>query len=161
MCGICGVLNFDGSKVSSVLLKKMTDAIAHRGPDGEGWYQSKGLGFGHRRLAIVDLSPLGHQPMVSQDNRYALTYNGEIYNFREIRSELISKGYSFLSQTDSEIVLHAWAEWGQACVLKFNGMFAFAVWDSVHEDLFLGRDRYGLQPLSYAHTGSSITSRRQ
>jgi asparagine synthase (glutamine-hydrolysing) len=156
MCGICGVLNFDGSKVSSVLLKKMTDSIAHRGPDGEGWYQSKGLGFGHRRLAIVDLSPLGHQPMVSQDTRYALTYNGEIYNFREIRSELISKGYSFLSQTDSEVVLHAWAEWGQACVLKFNGMFAFAIWDSVQEDLFLVRDRYGIKPLYYAHTGSSI-----
>ena len=156
MCGICGVLNFDGSKVSSVLLKKMTDSIAHRGPDGEGWYQSKGLGFGHRRLAIVDLSPLGHQPMVSQDNRYALTYNGEIYNFREIRSELISKGYSFLSQTDSEVVLHAWAEWGQACALKFNGMFAFAIWDSVQEDLFLVRDRYGIKPLYYAHTGNSI-----
>ena len=156
MCGICGVLNFDGSKVSSVLLKKMTDSIAHRGPDGEGWYQSKGLGFGHRRLAIVDLSPLGHQPMVSQDTRYALTYNGEIYNFREIRSELISKGYSFLSQTDSEVVLHAWAEWGQACVLKFNGMFAFAIWDSVQEDLFLVRDRYGIKPLYYAHIGNSI-----
>jgi len=156
MCGICGVLNFDGREVGSALLKKMTDSIAHRGPDGEGWYQSKGLGFGHRRLAIVDLSPLGHQPMVSQDTRYALTYNGEIYNFREIRSELISKGYSFLSQTDSEVVLHAWAEWGQACVLKFNGMFAFAIWDSVQEDLFLVRDRYGIKPLYYAHTGSSI-----
>lgn len=156
MCGICGVLNFDGSKVSSVLLKKMTDSISHRGPDGEGWYKSKGLGFGHRRLAIVDLSPLGHQPMVSQDNRYALTYNGEIYNFREIRSELISKGYSFLSQTDSEVVLHAWAEWGRACVLKFNGMFAFAIWDSVQENLFLVRDRYGIKPLYYAHTGNSI-----
>ena len=156
MCGICGVLNFDGSKVSSVLLKKMTDSIVHRGPDGEGWYQSKGLGFGHRRLAIVDLSPLGHQPMVSQDNRYALTYNGEIYNFREIRSELISKGYSFRSQTDSEVVLHAWAEWGQACVHRFNGMFAFAIWDSAKEDLFLVRDRYGIKPLYYAHTGRSI-----
>jgi asparagine synthase (glutamine-hydrolysing) len=156
MCGICGVLNFDGREVGSALLKKMTNSIAHRGPDGEGWYQSKGLGFGHRRLAIVDLSPLGHQPMVSQDNRYALTYNGEIYNFREIRSELISKGYSFLSQTDSEVVLHAWAEWGQACVLKFNGMFAFAIWDSVQEDLFLVRDRYGIKPLYYAHIGNSI-----
>lgn len=156
MCGICGVLNFDGREVDSALLKKMTDSIAHRGPDGEGWYQSKGLGFGHRRLAIVDLSPLGHQPMVSQDTRYALTYNGEIYNFREIRSELISKGYSFLSQTDSEVVLHAWAEWGQACVLKFNGMFAFAIWDSVQEDLFLVRDRYGIKPLYYAHIGNSI-----
>ena len=156
MCGICGILNFDGSKVSSELLKKMTDSIAHRGPDGEGWFQSKGLGFGHRRLAIVDLSPLGHQPMVTQNNRYALTYNGEIYNFREIRKELISKGYSFQSQTDSEVVLHAWAEWGQGCVLKFNGMFAFAIWDSLQEDLFLVRDRYGIKPLYYAIDGNSI-----
>jgi asparagine synthase (glutamine-hydrolysing) len=156
MCGICGVLNFDGSKVSSALLKKMTDSIAHRGPDGEGWYQSKGLGFGHRRLAIVDLSPLGHQPMVTQDNRYALTYNGEIYNFREIRAELIDKGHSFLSQTDSEVVLRAWVEWGTECVLKFNGMFAFAIWDSLQEDLFLVRDRYGIKPLYYAHDCNSI-----
>lgn len=156
MCGICGVLNFDGSLVSSALLKKMTDSISHRGPDGEGWYQSKGLGFGHRRLAIVDLSPLGHQPMVTQDGRYALTYNGEIYNHREIRKELVSKGHFFRSQTDSEVVLHAWAEWGQACVLKFNGMFAFAIWDSVQEDLFLVRDRYGIKPLYYAHHGNSI-----
>jgi asparagine synthase (glutamine-hydrolysing) len=156
MCGICGVLNFDGREVDSALLKKMTDSIAHRGPDGEGWYQSKGLGFGHRRLAIVDLSPLGHQPMVTQDGRYALTYNGEIYNFREIRADLVSRGHSFRSQTDSEVVLHAWAEWGSDCVLKFNGMFAFAIWDSVQEDLFLVRDRYGIKPLYYAHIGNSI-----
>jgi asparagine synthase (glutamine-hydrolysing) len=156
MCGICGVLDFSRKNVSTSLLKKMTDSIAHRGPDGEGWYQNKGLGFGHRRLAIVDLSPLGHQPMVTQDNRYAITYNGEIYNFREIRSELISRGHIFLSQTDSEVVLHAWAEWGQACVLKFNGMFAFAIWDSLQEDLFLVRDRYGIKPLYYAHCGNSI-----
>jgi asparagine synthase (glutamine-hydrolysing) len=156
MCGICGVLNFSGKKVSSALLKKMTDAIAHRGPDGEGWYQNKGLGFGHRRLAIVDLSPLGQQPMVTQDNRYALTYNGEIYNFREIRAELIAKGHSFQTQTDSEVVLCAWAEWGTDCVLKFNGMFAFAIWDSIEEDLFLVRDRYGIKPLYYAHSGNSI-----
>lgn len=156
MCGICGVLNFDGSKVSSALLKKMTDSIAHRGPDGEGWYQSKGLGFGHRRLAIIDLSPLGDQPMVTQDNRYALTYNGEIYNFREIRADLIAKDHSFRSQTDSEVVLRAWAEWGTECVLKFNGMFAFAIWDSVQEDLFLVRDRYGIKPLYYSLAGNSI-----
>ena len=156
MCGICGVLNFEGREVSSALLKKMTDSIAHRGPDGEGWYQSKGLGFGHRRLAIVDLSPLGHQPMVTQDGRYALTYNGEIYNFREIRADLVSKSHSFRSQTDSEVVLNAWAEWGPECVLKFNGMFAFAIWDSVQENLFLVRDRYGIKPLYYSLAGNSI-----
>jgi asparagine synthase (glutamine-hydrolysing) len=156
MCGICGVLNFDGKEVSPVLLKKMTDSIAHRGPDGEGWYRDKGLGFGHRRLAIVDLSPLGHQPMVTTDNRYVLTYNGEIYNFLEIRAELVARGHSFRSKTDSEVVLHAWAEWGSECVNRFNGMFAFAIWDSVEEDLFLVRDRYGIKPLYYATVGNSI-----
>ena len=156
MCGICGVLNFDESKVSPALLKKMTDSIAHRGPDGEGWYQSKGLGFGHRRLAIVDLSPLGHQPMVTQDGRYALTYNGEIYNHREIRKELVSKGHFFRSQTDSEVVLHAWAEWGSGCVTKFNGMFAFAVWDSVQQELFLVRDRYGIKPMYFCRTSKHL-----
>lgn len=156
MCGICGVLNFNGQEVSPFLLKKMTDSIAHRGPDGEGWYRNKGLGFGHRRLAIVDLSPLGHQPMVTQDGRYALTYNGEIYNFLELRADLQARGHSFRSQTDSEVVLHAWAEWGSDCVNKFNGMFAFAIWDSVEQNLFLVRDRYGIKPLYYAHVNNSV-----
>jgi len=156
MCGVCGVLNFDGREVSPVLLKKMTDSIAHRGPDGEGWYRNKGLGFGHRRLAIIDLSPLGHQPMVTQDGCYALTYNGEIYNFLEIRAELESRRHSFRSKTDSEVVLHAWAEWGPECVKRFNGMFAFAIWDSLEETLSLVRDRYGIKPLYYAHIGNSI-----
>jgi asparagine synthase (glutamine-hydrolysing) len=156
MCGICGVLNFDGKEVSPVLLKKMTDSIAHRGPDGEGWYRDKGLGFGHRRLAIVDLSPLGQQPMVTPDNRYVLTYNGEIYNFLEIRADLVARGHSFRSKTDSEVVLHAWAEWGSECVNKFNGMFAFAIWDSAEENLFLVRDRYGIKPLYYAQVGNAL-----
>ena len=156
MCGICGVLNFDGKEVSPVLLKKMTDSIAHRGPDGEGWYRDKGLGFGHRRLAIVDLSPLGHQPMVAPDNRYVLTYNGEVYNFLEIRAELVARGHLFRSKTDSEVVLHAWAEWGSECVNRFNGMFAFAIWDSLEENLFLVRDRYGIKPLYYAQVANSV-----
>ena len=156
MCGICGILNFDGKEVRPVLLKKMTDSIAHRGPDGEGWYRDKGLGFGHRRLAIVDLSPLGQQPMVTPDKRYVLTYNGEIYNFLEIRAELVARGHSFRSKTDSEVVLHAWAEWGAECVNRFNGMFAFAIWDSLEENLFLVRDRYGIKPLYYATVGSSL-----
>jgi asparagine synthase (glutamine-hydrolysing) len=156
MCGICGVLNFDGKEVSPVLLKKMTDSITHRGPDGEGWYRDKGLGFGHRRLAIVDLSPLGQQPMVTPDNRYVLTYNGEIYNFLEIRADLVARGHSFRSKTDSEVVLHAWAEWGSECVNKFNGMFAFAIWDSAEENLFLVRDRYGIKPLYYAQVGNAL-----
>ena len=156
MCGITGVLNFDGSPVDQRILKRMTDAIAHRGPDGEGWYRDKGVGLGHRRLAIIDLSSAGKQPMVTPDGRFALTYNGEIYNFKEIRVELEQLGRKFRSNTDSEVVLYAWAEWGQECVIKFNGMFAFAIWDSVQDDLFLVRDRYGIKPLYYALNGSSI-----
>ena len=153
MCGITGVLNFDGSPVDQRILKRMTDAIAHRGPDGEGWYRDKGVGLGHRRLAIIDLSSAGKQPMVTPDGRFALTYNGEIYNFKEIRVELEQLGHKFRSNTDSEVVLYAWAEWGQDCVIKFNGMFAFAVWDSLEQTLYLVRDRYGIKPVYYAKSG--------
>jgi len=156
MCGVCGVLNLNEREVSLTLLKKMTDSISHRGPDGEGWYQNKSVGFGHRRLAIVDLSTQGQQPMVTQDGRFAITYNGEIYNFLEIRVILESKGHFLHSKTDSEVVLHAWAEWGTECVKRFNGMFAFAIWDSKEEKLFLVRDRYGIKPLYYALLGNAV-----
>ena len=149
MCGVCGVLNFNGEEVSPLLLKRMTDSIAHRGPDGEGWYRNQNIGLGHRRLAIIDLSPAGNQPMITPDGRYALTYNGEIYNHAEIRTELEAKGYRFRSRTDSEVVLAAWAHWGERCVSRFNGMFAFAIWDSEQRLLHLARDRYGIKPLYY------------
>jgi asparagine synthase (glutamine-hydrolysing) len=128
----------------------MTDSIAHRGPDGEGWYRDKNVGLGHRRLAILDLSPAGHQPMITLDGRYALSYNGEIYNHTEIRAELEALGHRFRSRTDSEVVLLSWAQWGPQCIGKFNGMFAFAVWDSQAEVLTLVRDRYGIKPLYYS-----------
>ncbi len=150
MCGICGTLEFKGGEVSPVLLKRMTDSIAHRGPDGEGWFRDKNVGLGHRRLAILDLSAAGHQPMITADRRYALTYNGEIYNHTEIRAELEALGHQFRSRTDSEVVLLAWAEWGAKCVTRFNGMFAFAIWDSQTEELTLVRDRYGIKPIYYA-----------
>ena len=149
MCGIVGQLNFDNSPVSPVILKKMTDVIKHRGPDGEGHWINENVGFGHRRLSIIDLSPAGHQPMISADHRYVLTYNGEIYNFRELRTELEAKGYWFRSQTDSEVVLSALAEWGSEALLKFNGMFALAFWDRKEKKLLLARDRYGIKPLYY------------
>ena len=149
MCGIVGQINFDKSPVSHVVLKKMTDAIRHRGPDGEGHWIEESVGFGHRRLSIIDPSPLGRQPMVSREQRYVLTYNGEIYNFRELRTELETKGYGFRSQTDSEVVLYALVEWGSDALLKFNGMFALAFWDRKRKQLILARDRYGIKPLYY------------
>ncbi|MBT5717335.1 MAG: asparagine synthase (glutamine-hydrolyzing) [Opitutae bacterium] len=149
MCGIVGQLNLDKSPVSPVILKKMTNAIEHRGPDGEGHWIEENIGLGHRRLSIIDLSPAGHQPMISSDHRHVLTYNGEIYNFRELRADLEAKGYWFRSQTDSEVVLYALAEWGSDALLKFNGMFAFALWDRKEKTLLLARDRYGIKPLYY------------
>lgn len=156
MCGIAGILNLDGQPASPVLLRRMTDTIAHRGPDGEGSYIDGFVGLGHRRLAIIDLSPAGHQPMVSREGRFVLTYNGEIYNFQEIRAELERLGYRFVSKTDSEVVLNAYAEWGERCVHRFNGMFAFAIWDKQQRQLFLARDRYGIKPLYYTFQGSTF-----
>jgi len=149
MCGIAGVFNLNGEPVSPVLLRRMTDAIAHRGPDGEGFYTDSFLGLGHRRLAIIDLSPAGHQPMASNDNNYVVVYNGEIYNYQELRVELESLGCQFRSKTDTEVVLYSYKTWGPECVKRFNGMFAFAIWDRTRQELFLARDRYGIKPLYY------------
>ncbi|RMD57675.1 asparagine synthase (glutamine-hydrolyzing), partial [Candidatus Parcubacteria bacterium] len=151
MCGIAGLLHLDGQPVSPVVLKKMTDAIAHRGPDGEGHWIEGNIGLGHRRLAIIDPSPAGHQPMVSADHRYVLTYNGEIYNYRELRAELEAAGYWFRSQTDTEVVLYALSHWGKEALLRFNGMFALALWDRKERRLLLARDRYGIKPLYYSN----------
>ena len=149
MCGICGIFNLNGEPVSPVNLRKMTDAMVHRGPDGEGFYIDSFIGLGHRRLAIIDLSPAGHQPMITTDGQYAISYNGEVYNFQELRLELESLGHQFRSRTDSEVILNAYAQWGPECVDRFNGMFAFAVWDKTRQELFLARDRYGIKPLYY------------
>jgi len=153
MCGIAGIVNLDGQAVSPETLRRMTNAIAHRGPDGEGQWIEGGVGVGHRRLAIIDLSPAGHQPMVGADHRFVLTYNGEIYNFRELRAELEAKGYWFRSQTDSEVLLNAFAEWGIRALDRFNGMFAFAIYDRREKRLTLARDRYGIKPLYYYNRG--------
>lgn len=156
MCGIAGIFNLDRQSVSPVILRGMTDAIAHRGPDGEGFYIDNHVGLGHRRLAIIDLSPAGHQPMLSQDKQFALTYNGEIYNFQELRIELESLGHHFHSQTDSEVVLNAYMAWGPECVNRFNGMFAFVLWDKQRQELFIARDRYGIKPLYYTFVGQTF-----
>lgn len=154
MCGITGLINLNGDPVSPVLLKRMTDSIAHRGPDGEGQWIEGNVGIGHRRLSIIDLSPAGHQPMISADYRYVLSYNGEIYNYRELRTNLESEGFWFRSNTDSEVVLYALAQWGTDALLKFNGMFALALWDRKEKTLILARDRYGIKPLYYSSQGN-------
>lgn len=157
MCGVSGVLNLDGAPASPVILKRMTDAVAHRGPDGEGLWVEGAVGLGHRRLAILDLSPAGHQPMISADHRFVLSYNGEVYNYRELRAELEAKGYWFRSLTDSEVVLCALAHWGPDALLRFNGMFALAMWDRREERLLLARDRYGIKPLYHARQGEHFS----
>ena len=153
MCGIAGILNARGTPVDLVHVKAMTDAIAHRGPDGEGQFVDGPLGLGHRRLAILDLSPAGHQPMANGDGRYTISYNGELYNFRELRTELEQLGHQFTSSSDTEVVLKSYIAWGNDCLNRFNGMFAFAIWDTVERQLFLARDRYGIKPLYWGRTG--------
>ena len=155
MCGISGVLRFDGAPVNREELARLTSAMAHRGPDGEGSYPAGNsqfahrgavCGLGHRRLAILDPSSAGAQPMTTPDGRYTITHNGEIYNFRELRREL---GGDWRSDSDTEVMLRAYAKWGADCVRRFEGMFAFAIWDAREERLFLARDRLGIKPLIY------------
>ena len=147
MCGIVGVCNLHGEPVPSGLVGDLTRLIAHRGPDGEGVYTDGPVGLGHRRLAIIDLSAAGNQPMANETGDVVLDYNGEIYNFQQLRVELESLGHLFHSHTDSEVVVHAYEEWGNACVDHFDGMFAFAIWDRTRRRLFLARDRFGVKPL--------------
>ncbi|MDR1917248.1 MAG: asparagine synthase (glutamine-hydrolyzing) [Synergistaceae bacterium] len=156
MCGIAGFVNLDGRPASPVLLKKITDVIAHRGPDGEGQYVESNVGLGHRRLAIIDLSPAGNQPMSTPDGRYIVTYNGEIYNFVQLRADLQSKGYRFRSRTDTEVLLYAYDAWRERCVERFNGMFAFVIWDKKNGELFVARDRYGIKPLYYTFQSNTF-----
>src|SRR5262249_5475200 len=147
MCGIAGICNRRGELVSANLLKRMTDIIAHRGPDSERHYTDRPVGLGHRRLAIIDLSPNGHQPMANETGDVIIVFNGEIYDFQRLRIELESRGHQFHSRPDTEVIIHAYEEWGDDCVRRFNGMFAFAIWDKPHQRLFLARDRYGVKPL--------------
>jgi asparagine synthase (glutamine-hydrolysing) len=156
MCGIAGVLHLDGRPASPVEVRRMTEAIAHRGPDAAGQWVSESVGLGHRRLAVIDLTKAGNQPMVSADGRHVLVFNGEIYNFRELRDELSKQGRGFVSRTDTEVLLQAFSAWGADCVQRLNGMFAFAVWDCLSGTLTLGRDRYGIKPLYYARQGGCL-----
>src|SRR5437879_4451648 len=149
MCGIAGIYNTDGEPLDRDTLARMAHAIAHRGPDGEGFYFDGGVGLAHRALRIIDLSDAAMQPMTNEDGKLWLIFNGEIYNYIELRPELQARGHRFHSQSDSEVILHAYEEWGVDCLHRFNGMFAFALWDSPRQRLFIARDRIGVKPLYY------------
>jgi asparagine synthase (glutamine-hydrolysing) len=156
MCGIAGIMDSVGRRpIDRSLAQRMTDSIAHRGPDGSGFHIAPGVALGHRRLAIIDVAG-GHQPLYNEDGTVAITYNGEIYNYRELADELAAKGHRFRTRSDTEVVVHAWEEWGADCVKRFRGMFAFAIWDETRETLFLARDRFGKKPLYYARLDDGL-----
>ena len=149
MCGICGIAYKDSERVvNSNTLIRMRDTMIHRGPDDCGLFIDHNIGLGHRRLSIIDISG-GHQPMTNEDGSIWIVYNGEIYNFKEIRKNLEAKGHIFKTKTDTEVIIHAYEQYGIDCVHHFNGMFAFALWDSKKKLLFLARDRLGIKPLYY------------
>jgi asparagine synthase (glutamine-hydrolysing) len=156
MCGLAGIFNLDAAPAPAVVLERMTQTIAHRGPDGHGVFVDRAFALGHRRLAVIDPTPRGRQPMQTRDGRYVLAYNGELYNFRELRAQLQAEGGRFTSETDTEVVLQALAAWGPAAVSRFNGMFALALWDTVEQTLLLARDRYGIKPLYVALLGRTL-----
>src|SRR5215472_14934254 len=155
MCGISGIVDKKNRPVTAAAIRRITDLVAHRGPDGEGYYFGQNFAFGHRRLSILDVSDHGHQPM-SYEGRYWITYNGEIYNYLELRTELEELGYTFASGTDTEVVLAAYSHWGAACCARFNGMWAFALYDSAEQRIFLARDRFGVKPLYYADSADQF-----
>jgi asparagine synthase (glutamine-hydrolysing) len=156
MCGIAGFINLDGEPASAVVLKSMTDMLHHRGPDDEGQLVDGAVAIGHRRLSIIDLSPLGHQPMATRSGRHVISYNGEIYNYRELRMELEALGHAFRSESDTEVLLAAYEEWGDECLPKLNGMFAFVILDRRKRQIVLARDRYGVKPLYFASVGRTF-----
>ncbi len=151
MCGIAGI----AGRSDGELLRRMTDLLAHRGPDAEGFHLEEAISLGHRRLSIIDLSS-GQQPMSYGDGRYWVVFNGEIYNYRELRDQLRGMGHSFSTNSDTEVILAAHAAWGEGCVDHLGGMFAFALWDSVDRTLFMARDALGIKPLYFAETGAAL-----
>lgn len=152
MCGITGIIYFDSDKaVDPVLLDRMKNQLSHRGPDDQGIFLDKNVGLGFRRLSIIDLSPQGHQPMCNEDGTIWIVFNGEIYNFQDLRPMLEQKGHRFKSGTDTETIIHAYEEFGAQCLDYLDGMFAFAIWDGRKRELFLARDRFGIKPLHYYH----------
>jgi len=152
MCGIFGIAS---TKPINLPLERMTDTLSHRGPDSGGFYRDDNAYLGHRRLRIIDLEG-GHQPIFNEDQSQCIIFNGEIYNYLDLRDDLIKKGHRFTTQSDTEVILHAYEQWGEKCVDYLRGMFAFAIWDTQKKQLFLARDRLGIKPIFYAANGGSI-----
>ena len=150
MCAIAGIFDlYRQPDIDAGLLQRMTDIQAHRGPDDSGVHREPGVGLGHRRLAIIDLKS-GQQPLFNEDHTVVVVYNGEIYNFPALKRELEQFGHLFRTHCDTEVIVHAWEQWGERCVQHLRGMFAFALWDRKQQALFLARDRLGVKPLHYA-----------
>lgn len=163
MCGINGILGLNDVALAKQKVQAMNNAMKHRGPDDEGVFADSNIALGHRRLSIIDLSAAGHQPMASHDGRYHIVYNGELYNYKELKFELqrVVSGskdvaYFFQTNTDTEVIIAAYARWGEDCVNRFNGMFAFCIWDNLKQELFIARDRLGIKPLYYIYTNEVL-----
>ena len=149
MCGIIALANKDKKSIDNNLFIKLSSYIDHRGPDGQGFWSKNNISIGHKRLKIIDLTENGAQPMFSNDKRYVLSFNGEIYNFKKLKKIIVKKGYVFKSETDSEVVVNSFQEWGLDSLKMFNGMFAFIIWDQLKNEFIVSRDRYGIKPLYY------------
>ena len=156
MCGIAGVFDLKGNSVYRNLIKTMTEQIAHRGPDSDGYYVKDNIGLGHKRLAILDVSDKGAQPMSSKDGNWTIVFNGCVYNFSELKKELKTKGHTFISQTDTEVICEGLSEYGEVFFEKLNGMFAIAAWNESKQELYLSRDRFGVKPLYYWFNGNIL-----
>jgi asparagine synthase (glutamine-hydrolysing) len=155
MCGITGIYSFNGDPICSALLERMSDALGHRGPDGSGRFLQGRVGLGHRRLSIIDIDG-GGQPLANEDDTIHIVFNGEIYNFIELRTQLELAGHRFKTRSDTEVIVHAYEEWGAQCVSHFNGIFAFAIWDASRQRLFIARDHLGVKPLYYIVVGGQF-----
>ncbi|PYO17752.1 MAG: asparagine synthetase B, partial [Candidatus Rokuibacteriota bacterium] len=157
MCGLAGVISPGRAATSlSACVERMCGALGHRGPDGMGTYVADGVALGHTRLAIIDLSESGRQPMTNEDGSLYLVVNGEIYNYVDLRADLQARGHAFKSHSDSEVILHLYEEYGEDCVQQLEGMFALALWDAPRRRLLLARDRFGIKPLYVAQQGEAL-----
>jgi len=155
MCGIAGIVNSEGGGVEAATIRRMCQSIVHRGPDDEGTFVKDGAGLGARRLSVIDL-PGGHQPLFNEDKTVCVVYNGEIYNFPDLRRDLEGRGHRFSTHTDTEVLVHLYEEMGRDLVQKLRGMFAFAIYDTRNRHLMLARDRLGIKPLHYAIAGERL-----